>query len=192
MWKHIINSLAMLVVMTILTGLIYPLAMTGLAQALFPRQANGSLIINDGVVVGSSLIGQQFTKPEYFHGRPSAAGEDGYDAADSAGSNLSATSSKLTSSVADRLAAVRSMNGLAKTDKIPADAVLASGSGLDPHISPDYASLQTARVAAARGLTVDQVRRLVDEHTTGRLLGIIGEPRVNVLQLNLALDALKK
>lgn len=182
----------MLVVMTILTGLIYPLAMTGLAQALFPRQANGSLIINDGVVVGSSLIGQQFTKPEYFHGRPSAAGEDGYDAADSAGSNLSATSSKLTSSVADRLAAVRSMNGLAKTDKIPADAVLASGSGLDPHISPDYASLQTARVAAARGLTVDQVRRLVDEHTTGRLLGIIGEPRVNVLQLNLALDALKK
>ena len=139
MLKQIVSSLLMLVILTALTGLVYPLAMTGLAQALFSSQANGSVITVDGKPVGSALIGQNFTKPEYFHGRPSAAGSDGYDASSSSGSNLGPTNQKLIDTAKERLEAVRTENGLATNSPVPADAVLASGSGLDPHISPVYA-----------------------------------------------------
>ncbi|MGZ8562825.1 MAG: K(+)-transporting ATPase subunit C [Candidatus Limnocylindria bacterium] len=174
---------------TALTGLVYPLAMTGLAQVVFPDQANGSLMRDEGgSVIGSRLIGQAFAGAAYFHPRPSAAG-DGYDASVSSGSNLGPTSADLVASVDERAAAYRATNGLTDRDLVPIDAVTASGSGLDPHISVANALFQAARVAKTRDLSLDDVRELIDEHTDGRALGVLGEPGVNVLELNLALDA---
>jgi K+-transporting ATPase ATPase C chain len=174
---------------TVLCGAIYPLAMTGIAQGVFPDKANGSIIERDGQAVGSALVGQNFSGPEYFHSRPSAAGAEGYDASASSGSNLGPSSQVLVDRVAESLAKIREENGLAADTPIPVDAVTASGSGLDPHISPAYAELQVARVAEARGLSADAVHSLVEEHTAGSTLLVMGEPRVNVLELNLALDA---
>ena len=160
---------------------------TGIGQVAFDDQADGSLIERDGVVVGSSLIGQPFTSPEYFHPRPSAAG-DGYDAAASSGSNLGPTNPDFLATVQERVDAYRAENGLGADALVPVDAVTASGSGLDPHISVRNAVLQAPRVAAERGLTVDEVQAAIDDHTTSRPLGILGDPGVNVLELNLALD----
>lgn len=190
MLRQIINAFAMLLVFTVITGLVYPLAMTGLAQALFPYQANGSIIVQDGKPIGSALIGQSFTSAHYFHGRPSAAGADGYDAASSGGSNLGPTSKKLVDAVTDNVAKVREENQLDEVKLVPSDLVLASGSGLDPDISPEAAYVQIERVATERGISAGEVRNLVDHQVKNRQLGILGEPRVNVLALNLALDTL--
>lgn len=173
---------------TALCGLAYPLLVTGLAQVAFRDEADGSLIERDGVVVGSSLIGQPFTSPEYFHPRPSAAG-DGYDAAASSGSNLGPTNPDLLAAVAERVNTYRDENGLGTDVLVPVDAVTASGSGLDPHISVRNARLQAGRVAVVRGIALDEVMVAIDEHTTSRPLGVLGDPGVNVLELNLALDA---
>jgi potassium-transporting ATPase KdpC subunit len=170
-----------------LTGLLYPGVVTGLAQLLFPRQANGSLVEHDGRVVGSALIGQQFSRPEYFHPRPSAAGA-GYDAAASAGSNKGPTDLKLADTLIAGAVTNVMRKDLAQRGHIPADMVTASASGLDPHISPANAELQVGRVARERRLSVDSVRTLVRRHTEGRQFGVFGEPRVNVLLLNLELD----
>lgn len=171
----------------VLTGLVYPGVVTGLAQALFPRQANGSLVTVDGRVVGSALIGQPFTQPHYFHPRPSAAGR-GYDGVASGGTNRGPTDRKLADTLiggrADSLVAA----GVTSAGAIPTDMVTASASGLDPHISPANAALQVARVAAARGVAPARVRAVVARHTEGRQFGLLGEPRVNVLLLNIALD----
>jgi K+-transporting ATPase ATPase C chain len=175
-----------MIVFTVLTGLIYPAVVTGAAAVIFPAQAHGSLETVGGRVVGSRLIGQNFTRPEYFHPRPSAAGA-GYDASASSGSNLGPTSRKLIDRVTASVAQYRQENP-GYTGPIPADAVTASGSGLDPHISPANADIQVARVAAARGVDAARVRALVADATDGPWLGVIGEPRVNVLLLNLALD----
>lgn len=184
----------------LVTGLAYPLATTGVANILFPDQAQGSLIIKDGKAVGSRLIGQYFTKPEYFHGRPSVTSgtdpndpsktvDQPYNAALSAASNQGAISKKLLDAVAERAKAYREENGLAADALVPVDAVTASASGLDPDISIANARLQAPRVAKARGLSTEDVLSLVDQHTAGRQLGFLGDPRVNVLELNLALDA---
>jgi len=186
MWTYLRSAIVLVVAMTALTGLAYPLAVTGLATLAFPWQAEGSLIEKDGQVVGSALIGQKFNHPAYFHGRPSAAGE-GYDAASSGGSNLAPSSRKLIDDVAARVAAERGANPDEK-GPVPADLVTASASGLDPHISPAAAGFQVKRVAATRHVAVDEMRKLVAEHTEGRELGLLGEMRVNVLKLNLALD----
>ncbi len=180
------SFLAVAVLAVILCG-IYPLASWVLAQALFPAKANGSLLARNGAVVGSGLIGQRFSGPGYFHPRPSAAGQ-GYDAAASGGSNLGPLSKDLVEAVRRRVAEYRAENGLAAATPVPADAVTASASGLDPHISPGNARLQAGRVARARGLAESEVLALVAASTEGRTLGILGEPRVNVLELNLALD----
>ncbi|MWB98050.1 potassium-transporting ATPase subunit KdpC [Agromyces seonyuensis] len=182
-------------VFTLVLGLGYTGLITGVGALALPAQANGSLIEVDGEPVGSSLIGQSFTDadgaalPEYFQSRPSAAG-DGYDGGASSGSNLGPENEDLIAAIGDRQAAISELDGV-PADGIPADAVTASGSGLDPHISPEYARLQVPRVAAARGMSEDEVGRLVDEHTVGRDLGVIGSPVVNVLELNLALDGLE-
>jgi potassium-transporting ATPase KdpC subunit len=187
------SAVLMVVVLTFLVGLAYPLAMTGLAQLLFLSQANGSLVRDSqGNVIGSALLAQGFSGPQYFHPRPSAAGQNGYDATISGGSNLGPTNQKLLDSVAERTAAYRQENGLAPDTQVPVDAVTASGSGLDPDISPANAYLQTKRVAAARHLAEGDLLALVDQHTQGRPLGFLGEPRVNVLELNLALDRLSQ
>jgi K+-transporting ATPase ATPase C chain len=192
MLRLIINAFAMLMVFTIITGLVYPLAMTGVAQVLFPFAANGSIIVQDGKPIGSALIGQSFTSTKYFHGRPSAAGTDGYDATSSGGSNLGPTSKKLVSAVSDNIVKVRDENQLDEQIVIPSDLVLASGSGLDPDISPAAAKVQIKRIAKERGLSADEIRNLVESHIKERQLGILGEQRLNVLELNLALDALRK
>lgn len=177
-------------VLSVLTGLIFPLVLGALSFALFARQASGSLLVRDGQIVGSGLIGQRFTGPEYFHCRPSVAGDDGYDARASGGSNLGPASRKLHDAVRDRAEDYRRVNGLPRDAEVPADAVMASASGLDPHISPANAELQVPRVARERGLYEHQVRRLVAKHTHGPQLGFLGEPYVVVLSLNLALDQL--
>jgi len=186
MRQELKRGFLMMVVMTVLTGLVYPGIVTALSQALFPDQANGSLVTVDGRVIGSRLVGQNFAKPQYFHPRPSAAGS-GYDPMASGGSNLGPTSAKLIDRVKTSVEQYRRENpGWA--GPIPADAVTTSASGLDPHISPANADIQAARVAQARGVPIDRVRALVAEYTNGRTLGILGDPRVNVLDLNLALD----
>jgi K+-transporting ATPase ATPase C chain len=171
---------------TLLLGIAYPMLITGAAQAAFPHQANGSLLVVSGRVVGSELVGQNFAKPEYLHPRPSAAGADGYDASASSGSNLGPLSEDLATRVRDGAAAVRAENG---PGAVPGDAVTASGSGLDPHISPEYATLQSDRIAKARGGDARLVREILAAHTEGRVFGVLGQPRVNVLETNLALDA---
>jgi len=177
----------MVLVFTVITGLLYPLAVTALAQVAFPDKANGSLVERDGVVVGSRLIGQRFAEPQYFHPRPSAAG-DGYDASASSGSNKGPTNDEWLAEVADRVDAYREENGLSPDAKVPVDAVTASASGLDPQISVANARIQARRVADERDLDLSQVLDLIHEHTDGRALGFLGEAGVNVLELNLALD----
>ena len=189
--RLVVTGTVMTVVLTILVGVIYPFVMSGLAQVFFNNQANGSLIKVKGQVVGSSLIGQNFTKPQYFHPRLSAAGA-GYDATSSAGTNLGPTSAKLLANTIAQANLIRKENDLPPNYVLPSDAVSTSASGLDPDISPAYADLQVARVARARGISRAQVQALVKHYTSGRDLGVLGEPRVNVLELNLALDRLKK
>ncbi|HUY18891.1 MAG TPA: potassium-transporting ATPase subunit KdpC [Candidatus Binataceae bacterium] len=184
------TALRMTLVLTVLTGIVYPLAMAGLANLLFPFQAQGSLISRGGRVVGSALIGQNFSSPRYFHGRPSAAGDKGYDASDSGGSNLGPTNRVLIASVGRRLKKIVERNPAITAAQVPVDMVTASGSGLDPEISPAAADLQVPAVAKARGLGEDQLRELVRSHTRPRWGGVLGEPGVNVLELNLALDDL--
>jgi K+-transporting ATPase ATPase C chain len=190
MWKQIIGALRLLIVLTMITGVMYPLGMTGLAQAIFPNQANGSLVYVDNKPVGSLLLGQNFAAAKYFHGRPSSAGADGYDAASSSGSNMGPTNKKLMDAVKDNLDKVRAENKLAQDAIVPSDLVLASASGLDPDISPEAAYLQVERIASERGLPEGEVRRLVASQEQGKTLGILGAPRVNVLSLNRALDQL--
>jgi len=183
-------GLRVLLAFTVVLGLGYPLVVTGISQLLFNDQANGSMIERDGEVVGSSLIGQTFDGPEWFHSRPSAAG-DGYDPLASAGSNLGPESEDLLAAVEERRAAVADEDGVDPAD-VPPDALTASGSGLDPHISPEYAYQQVDRVADERGLEADEVRGLVNDHLEDRILGFLGGERVNVLELNLAVDALSE
>jgi K+-transporting ATPase ATPase C chain len=202
MRAQFVAALRALLVLTVVTGVLYPLVVTGLAQVVFNHEANGSLVERDGDVVGSSLLGQQFSGDEYFQSRPSAAGAaasgsfvDGEPAdpddqtrVAAGASNLGPTNPALLDTVAERVAAYRELNGLDADQPVPVDAVTASGSGLDPSISVANARLQAPRVAEARGMNVDEVMRLVDDHTSGRSLGFLGEPGVNVLELNLALD----
>jgi K+-transporting ATPase ATPase C chain len=180
-------ALVLLVLMSVLTGLVYPAVVTGIAQAIFPRQANGSLIVKDGKTVGSQLIGQPFDDPKYFWGRPSATSPFAYNAGSSSGSNQGPTSPALIKAVQERVDALRAADPH-NTAPVPVDLVTASGSGLDPHISPAAALYQQARVAKARKMDEAAVRRLVAQNTEGRQFGFLGEPRVNVLALNLALD----
>jgi potassium-transporting ATPase KdpC subunit len=197
MISQIRPALVMIVLFTVLTGLAYPLAITGIAQAVFPSAAKGSLAMKEDATVGSTLIGQNFSSDKYFHGRPSATSapdpndasktvDAPYNAASSSGSNLGPTSQKLVDRVKGDVDALRKA-GI--NTSIPADAVTTSASGIDPHISPEFALLQVDRVAKARGLPQDKVRKLLEDNVQGRFLGLVGEPRVNVLQLNLALDS---
>lgn len=188
MLRQFLVSLRTLLLVTVVAGVIYPLAVTGIALAVFPHQAHGTLVTANGHVVGSALVGQRFTGAQYFHGRPSAAGS-GYDADASAASNLGPTSRKLYDQVLARVAAVRTSDGIATTTPAPVDLVTASASGVDPDITPASAQVQAARVARARGMTLAEVSRLIRVNTAHRQLGVLGEERVNVLLLNLALDA---
>jgi K+-transporting ATPase ATPase C chain len=184
MKKNLCISFAMTVVTTVLLGLIYPIVVTGLAQVIFPHKANGQLIVRNGKVIGSSIIGQGFSGPGYFHPRPSAAGY-GYDAANSGGSNFGPTNQKLLDRVGGDVATAQAEHpGM----PIPIDMVTTSASGFDPHITPANAEFQLARIAKARGMAIEQLRTLIAKHTEPRQFGILGEPRVNVLELNLDLD----
>jgi K+-transporting ATPase ATPase C chain len=187
MRRQILPAVVAFLVFTVLVGLVYPLVVTGIAQVAFPGRADGSLVERDGTVVGSTLIGQAFAGPEYFHSRASSAG-DGYDAMSSSASNLGPSNPELLDAVTERLQAYREENGLSAGESVPVDAVTGSGSGLDPHISVANARLQAQRVADARGMSLDDVMALIDAHTDGRSLGFLGESGVNVLELNLALD----
>jgi potassium-transporting ATPase KdpC subunit len=187
MLLHFRAAIVSLVVLSIVTGVAYPPLVTGIAQAVFPHQANGSLIVKDGKPVGSTLIGQPFDDPKYFWGRPSATSPFGYNAGASSGSNHGPTNPALLKAVKDRVEVLRTADP-GNTAPVPVDLVTASGSGLDPHISPAAALYQVRRVAKARNLQEAAVRQLVEQHTEGRQLGLLGEPRVNVLALNLALD----
>jgi len=187
MWQQILPGLRIKLFFTLVLGIGYPLAVTGISQLILPRQANGSLVTTGGKVVGSELIGQNFSRPEYFHPRPSAAGDKGYDATASSGSNFGPTNKKLIDRVAVSVDQFRKETPDYQ-GPIPADLVTASASGLDPHISPDSALAQAARVAKARRLSIDQVNQLIAQYTEQPDLGFLGEPRVNVLKLNLALD----
>jgi potassium-transporting ATPase KdpC subunit len=180
-------TIVMLVLLSVVTGLVYPAIVTAIAQVIFPRQANGSLVVRDGKVVGSSLIGQQFDDPKFFWGRPSATSPFQYNAGASSGSNLAPTNPALTKAVQERVDALRAADPDNKAP-VPVDLVTTSGSGLDPHISPAAALYQVGRVAKARKMDEAAVRRLVEQNAEGRQLGFLGEPRVNVLALNLALD----
>ena len=184
MKKNLRTSIAMTVVTTVILGLIYPLLVTGIAQLIFPAKANGQLIVNHGKVIGSSILGQGFAGPQYFHSRPSAAG-NGYDAANSGGSNLGPTNRKLLDRVKADVDAAKVENPGAP---IPIDMVTTSASGFDPHITPANAQFQLPRVARARGISIEQLQAVVWKHTEGRQFGILGEPRVNVLELNFDLD----
>ena len=188
MWQQILPGIRIKIFMTLVLGILYPLGITGVSQVLFPHQANGSLTQAGGKVVGSELIGQNFAKPEYFQPRPSAAGNDGYDPTASGGSNYGPTSQKLIDRVKASIDKFRKDNP-DYTGPLPADLVTASASGLDPHISPDSAAAQMARIAKARGIPAEQVSQLVARLTEGPDLGILGEPRVNVLRVNMAMDA---
>jgi K+-transporting ATPase ATPase C chain len=185
--EHLRPAVVSVISLTLLTGCIFPLVLFALGRLLYPDQAAGSLVTRNSVVIGSELIGQDFTRPEYFHARPSAAGT-GYDGASSGGTNLGPSNRKLIEGVQQLAEEYRKGNGLPPDATIPIDAVTRSGSGLDPHISPANATLQVPRVARTRGLSEDVVRRLVSDHTQGRQLGFMGNPRVPVLDLNLALD----
>lgn len=184
-WK---TAILFTLVTTVLLGIVYPLVMTGTAGLLFPRQANGSLILRNGQVIGSELIAQSFTSDRYFHPRPSAAG-NGYDATNSGGTNLAQSNAKLAQRIQGDIDALQKQN---PGKPVPIDMVTTSGSGLDPDITPDNAYYQAPRVAKARGITEDKVRELIGQNTTQRQLGLFGEPRVNVLELNLALDQISK
>src|SRR5579863_1823617 len=184
------SALTLFVLLTVLTGLVYPLIVTGLARLLFPARAGGSILVREGHAVGSVLIGQSFSDPEHFWGRPSATTPRPYNGAASTGSNLGPLNPALLDAVKERLKALRAADPVNEAP-VPVDLVTASGSGLDPQISPAAAYYQAARVARARGLPEARVRALIAGHTEGRLLGVLGEPRVNVLKLNVALDALK-
>jgi len=196
MLKEIRPAIILLVALTLITGLVYPLAMTGLAQVLFPSQANGSMIVRDGKVIGSALIGQQFSDDKYFHGRPSAttmpdpkdatkAVDAPYNAANSGGSNLGPTNKALIDRVKGEVDKLKAENA---TAPVPIDLVTTTAGGLDPHISPTAALFQVPRVAKARNMPEERLRQLIDQHVEGRILGLLGEPRVNVLALNMALD----
>jgi potassium-transporting ATPase KdpC subunit len=187
MKEHLRPALSMLLVLTLLTGVVYPLTVTGLAQLIFPQQANGSLIVRDGKVIGSELIGQYFEDPKYFWSRPSATSPFPYNAAASSGSNLGPTNPALIEAVKIRVATLRAADP-DNDAPVPVDLVTASGSGLDPHITPASALYQAHRVARIRGLEEPQVKDLVGQNTEGRQFGLLGEPRVNVLKLNMALD----
>ena len=187
MWEQILPGLRIKIFMTILLGVIYPLAITGICQVFFPHQANGSLITSGGKVIGSELIGQNFTKPEYFQPRPSAAGSDGYDPTSSGGSNYGPTNQKLIERVKASVEKFRKENP-DYHGPIPADLLTTSASGLDPHLSPDSAQAQAPRVAKTRGVTIERVNQLIAQFTERPNLGILGEPRVNVLKLNLELE----
>lgn len=195
--KSLISHLRPAIVSTLVFAVIccgfYPLAVAAIARITFAEKANGSLITDkNGTVVGSSLLGQNFSGARYFHPRPSAAGANGYDAASSSGSNLGPTSQKLADLIKGRVAAYRGTNGLAENQQVPADAVTASGSGLDPHISPANAALQAARVAKARSISPERIKALITSHTDRASFGLLGEDGVNVLKLNLALDEVEE
>jgi potassium-transporting ATPase KdpC subunit len=187
MWQQILPGLRIMVFMTVLLGLVYPVVMTVISQAIFPRQSKGSLIMSGDKVIGSELIGQNFSKPEYFRPRSSNAGSNGYDPMASGGFNQGPTNKKLIDRVSAAVEQFRKENPDYQ-GPIPSDLVTSSSSGLDPHLSPDSAKAQAARVAKARGASVDQINQMIDQFTEGPDLGLLGEPRVNVLKLNLALD----
>lgn len=191
MGRTLRNAAMLLLLMTAITGIAYPFAVTGITQLAFPRQANGSLIVRDGKPIGSALIGQQFTDPKYFWGRPSATTPRPYNGTASGGSNLGPSNPALTDAVRQRIAALHAADP-GNDAPVPVDLVTGSGSGLDPDISPAAALYQANRVAHARDLPPNEVRALVDRHTQGRQFGVLGEPRVNVLELNLALDGLAR